>query len=491
MDSQPNRHEEKKDSGFKGYASRRFAVAAVLIVLVAWAFNSLPEYLMPGGQGVDRGAETVAETQRNAGDLQTADQMQSGPDTNPQNEEPKPSPVDQMTQHPAPAVGAPPGETDAHSPDVTAGDGETSEEDASQPHEVMPAEKDLHEEIDAHPSVVTAGTGGTSGEGASQPPEVMPAEKNLHEAESMGDQEVIVSAKTAAEDHASPSNSEPVVTKESQSPDSPQEQHEQPAPKAAAPAPAHVELPTGVAFVDAVMEPLEYELNQRFWGWRPNDIINLTDNVNNYQLGVLEVTRRTVVQLAERISRTGSTDAFNPNLENAMNWLMVKGTRYWFPAPETKYKESLDELKIYREELVKGQASFYTRTDNLIPLLAAFEDLLGSCDENLVKQENEDGSEVSLFQADDYFFYAKGIAGAMAVILEAIHHDFRVTLEGRNGSELLHHALESCKMAASIDPLLIFDADLDGSFANHRANMAAPISHARFYLGQLIKTLST
>ena len=28
-------------------------------------------------------------------------------------------------------------------------------------------------------------------------------------------------------------------------------------------------------------------------------------------------------------------------------------------------------------------------------------------------------------------------------------------------------------------------------FANHRANMAAPISHARFYLGLLIKALST
>ena len=30
-----------------------------------------------------------------------------------------------------------------------------------------------------------------------------------------------------------------------------------------------------------------------------------------------------------------------------------------------------------------------------------------------------------------------------------------------------------------------------GIVANHRANIAAPISHARFYLGQLIKTLST
>ena len=239
------------------------------------------------------------------------------------------------------------------------------------------------------------------------------------------------------------------------------------------------------------MQPIDYELNHRLWGWRPNDIVNVTDNINNYQLGVLEVTRRTVVQLTQRISRTGSTDAFNSHLENAMNWLMVKSDRYWFPAPESKYKESLSELEDYRQMLLSEKGSFYIRTDNLIPLLTAFEDLLGSCDENLVKAKEDDGTKVSLFKADDYFYYAKGVASAMLVILEAVHHDFLPTLESRNGSELLHHAIASCKTADQMDPLIIMNTDLDGFFANHRANMAAPISHARFYISQLIKTLST
>lgn len=250
-------------------------------------------------------------------------------------------------------------------------------------------------------------------------------------------------------------------------------------------------LPVGVAFVQAVIEPMDYELNKRFWGWRPNDILNFTDNINQFQLGVLEVTRRTAVQLAERISRTGSTDAFNRHLENTMNWLMIKADSYWFPTPESKYKESLKELEAYRDNLMAGKASFYTRTDNLIPLLAAFEDLLGSCDENLVKEKEEGGDEVSVFKADDYFYYAKGIASALATILEATQHDFSAVLENRNGAELLHHAIASCRRAASLEPWFITDGKLDGILANHRANMAAPISHARFYLGQLIKTLST
>jgi hypothetical protein len=149
---------------------------------------------------------------------------------------------------------------------------------------------------------------------------------------------------------------------------------------------APVEPPKkGVTFMEACMKPLDYELNERFWGWRPNDILDFTDNVNSFQLGVLEVTRRTSIILAERISRTGSTDSFDPNLQNAMNWFMIKADRYWFPSPEGKFKDGLEEMRTYTENLKIGSAHFYSRTVNLIPLLVAYEDLLGSCDDNLVK----------------------------------------------------------------------------------------------------------
>jgi hypothetical protein len=247
----------------------------------------------------------------------------------------------------------------------------------------------------------------------------------------------------------------------------------------------------GMAFVNAVKKPMDYELNHRFYGWRPNDIINFTDNVNNFQLGVLEVTRRTAVILAERISRTGSTAAFDNNLENAMNWFMIKPDRYWFPSAESKYRAGLEELEIYFNKLRDGRAVFYTRTDNLIPLLSAYEDLLGSCDENLVKKKEEDGKPVSTFKADDYFFYAQGVASAMMTILKAIEQDFNVMVSREGGLEVLRHAIESCHHAVEIDPWLILNSGPSSIFANHRSNMAAPISHARFYLGVLIKALST
>ena len=254
---------------------------------------------------------------------------------------------------------------------------------------------------------------------------------------------------------------------------------------------AEKDRPKGVAFVEATIKPLSDELHDRFWGWRPNDILNFTDNINNFQLGVLEVTRRTVVILTERISRTGSTAAFDKNLERAMNWLMIKSDRYWFPSPESKYSAALSELEIYKEKLEKGEANFYTRTDNLIPLLMAYEDLLGSCDENLVKYKEDDGTPVSHFKSDDYFYYAMGVASAMYTILKAIMEDFDTVIESRRGLEVLHNAIESSQHAIEIKPWVITNANLSGVLANHRANMAARISHARFYIGVLIKTLST
>nr|WP_319393244.1 DUF2333 family protein [uncultured Desulfobacter sp.] len=244
--------------------------------------------------------------------------------------------------------------------------------------------------------------------------------------------------------------------------------------------------PRGVAFVGACIQPLDYELNQRFLGWRPNDIIRIADNVKNLQLGVLEVTRRTAVALAENLSRTGSTDAYVPSLELAMNSFMIKPSELMFPSAEGKYQEGLDGWKNYQEMLQRGEARFYRRVDNLVPLLEAYESILGSCDENLVKKPGE----LSTFKADDTFYYAKGVAIAMGTILEAVALDFDDTIGPDQGMDVLHHTVEALHHASHMDPWIVLEGSPDGIFANHRANMAAPISHARFYLDVLSRSLT-
>ncbi len=247
----------------------------------------------------------------------------------------------------------------------------------------------------------------------------------------------------------------------------------------------------GVAFVSAVIKPLDFELKERYLGWRPNDVVEYTDNVNNIQLGILEATRRSATRLAERISRTGTTNVLDENLERAMNCFMIDPDSYLLPSAESKYEEGLKELRTYKKRLIAGDAEFYTRADNLIPLLVAFADLLGSCDDNLVKATEKDGTPVSTFAADDYFYYAKGVSMAILPVLQAVTEDFQETLVTRRAMDVLHHAIHACQEASEMDPLVVLEGDLDGIFANHRANMASHISHARFYLDVLAATLST
>ncbi|MEZ4524464.1 MAG: DUF2333 family protein [Desulfobacterales bacterium] len=237
----------------------------------------------------------------------------------------------------------------------------------------------------------------------------------------------------------------------------------------------------GLTFMEACMKPMNYEINERFWGWRPNDIIEYTDNVNNFQLGVLEVTRRTAVALAENISRTGSTDAYVPALELAMNWFMVKPSQYWFPSAESKYQEGLDEMKNYMNMLRRKEARFYRRVDNVVPLFRAYESILGSCDENMVKELGE----MSFFRSDDLFYYTKGVATAMGTILEAAAVEFHDLIASAQGTDLMHHAIVSLEHASHMDPWIVLESKPDSLLANHRANMAAPISHARFYISVL------
>jgi hypothetical protein len=167
----------------------------------------------------------------------------------------------------------------------------------------------------------------------------------------------------------------------------------------------------GVATVMATIEVMDYELHKRFWGWHPNDLLRLTDNVENYQLGVLDVVRWTSIMLAEKLSRFGGSDKFDHHLENAMNWFMITPKRYWLPSPEGKYDAGLKEMHHYIEMLEKGESRFYARADHLVPLLASYENLLGSCHHHLIKEKEDDGT---MAESRRLFLLFQGLGGCDA-----------------------------------------------------------------------------
>ncbi|MDI6852225.1 MAG: DUF2333 family protein [Deltaproteobacteria bacterium] len=276
-----------------------------------------------------------------------------------------------------------------------------------------------------------------------------------------------------------------------------------PAPGEHAPAPLQPPPPPAVpkaavkgsAFTHALAGIIDDQVNNRLFGWRPNTIIfgksGLTDNVNNLQLGVLEVARRTIVVLNENMTRFAITEAYNPRVNEAMNFLMVSPDKYWFPSASGKYREAIADLRQYSDDLASGRARFYSRVDNLIALLANYKDILGSSYHNLVKDVEADGSPVSYFRCDDYFYFSKGVAIGMTHMLEAVREDFDQELARKNTHKLLEDAIHALHEASQLSPWLVTNGAKDGILANHRANMSTYIGEAEHVVAIMQTVLAT
>jgi hypothetical protein len=251
----------------------------------------------------------------------------------------------------------------------------------------------------------------------------------------------------------------------------------------------------GEVFTLALIKIVDDQVNKPWFGWRPNTVLfgkmGLTDNVNNLQLGVLEVARRTVVVLNEHMTRFATTEAYNPRVNEAMNFIMVSPDKYWFPSASGKYREAAQNLEQYIEGLKAGRARFYSRVDYLIALLSNYKDLLGSSFHNLLKDTEADGRPVSWSMVDDYFYYSQGIALAMAEMLEAVTKEFHQELQKKNSHKLLEDAIHALHAASHLHPWVVTNGAKDGVLANHRANMSTYIGEAEHVISTMTSQLAT
>ncbi len=259
--------------------------------------------------------------------------------------------------------------------------------------------------------------------------------------------------------------------------------------------PPRVEPVKGEIFTRALIKIMDDQVNQTIFGWRPNSIIfgkfGLTDNVNNVQLGVLGVVIRTVLVLNENMTRFAITEAYDPHINEARDFFMVSPDKYWFPSASGKYREAIGDLEKYIDSLRKGRSRFYTRVDNLIALFAAYKDLLGSSYHNLLKDTEADGSPVSWWMVDDYFYFSRGLALGMSQMLEAVKEEFRPELQKKGSHKLLEDAIHALHTASLLSPWLVTNGAKDGILANHRANMSTYIGEAEHVIATLQTVLAT
>jgi len=269
--------------------------------------------------------------------------------------------------------------------------------------------------------------------------------------------------------------------------------------------------PAGVLFAQTAGVLIEHELYGH-GGWTPNDL-PLTptwslDNKPNFQLGVLETVRYTTRVLRDSLSRQRTTDAIDPDCDNAFTSLSNDPYKWVFPSAESRYAKGADHLKNYCQRLKYGTANFYPRSDNLMQLLEQYVSLLGGVNTRLLNasrtlwpgadnattfaaglEKNPSFQKIPWRKIDDNFYYAQGMGYALLHLFKAIRIDFAPVLKDKN-AELIVDEIIASLSETYFEPLVVTNGGKDGILANHSNNLRVFLDDARQKTNSLITMLS-
>ncbi len=243
----------------------------------------------------------------------------------------------------------------------------------------------------------------------------------------------------------------------------------------------------GEIYATTMAEIVDHELHSGF-GWRPNDLFVwgptlMADNNASRQIGIIMAMRETSRVFKDDLTKISSNE-YDPNLVIADTDLRNDAERWILPAPESKYEDAVQHLRLYVAGLhANPQTSreLNQRNVELVTLFEAWGDLLGDAHAMLYMQTNPDGGPVRAWQDDDYFYHAQGYAHVMYYMLIAVKREYHQTQAVKPVIEqLMDETLTPVlQRAATMKPLIVLDGSETGIFANHRHNLDAYVSEAR------------
>ena len=228
---------------------------------------------------------------------------------------------------------------------------------------------------------------------------------------------------------------------------------------------------------------MDRELNG-FFGWRPNDFFLWgpwlwADNNAHRQLGIIHAMRETTRVLRDNLTKV-TAEVYDPNILNAETMFRNDASRWVLPSAESRFKKGSEALKKYVAGLkTEPQASrpLNKRNIELIRLFDAWSDILGDAHANLYREHEADGSRVSMWDTDDYFYEAQGSAHVMYYVLKAVEREYG---EGMKPTvrNLLEDVLEALHSAGTLKPFVVLDGCMSCLRANHRSNLDALVAEA-------------
>lgn len=225
----------------------------------------------------------------------------------------------------------------------------------------------------------------------------------------------------------------------------------------------------------------------------------LLDNMPNFQQGMLRAISRFSIEMMDMIGRTRGTAAIDPDLERAAGLLQFPGDvwfialdKSWLPVipADLQYRAAVRALHTYNERLATGAALFERRQDVLALTLAR----LGA-DLNaraaLLDRHVQQSRRIIDFQADDLFYFNKGMLYAYYMILRELGRDFENVLAMGNTASVWNQAMDSLRKASQLQPFIVLNAPGDDSiFANHLFVQGFYLKRALMQLDEVVRVVA-
>jgi hypothetical protein len=254
------------------------------------------------------------------------------------------------------------------------------------------------------------------------------------------------------------------------------------------------ELPLGYTYSSTLIQIAE-TLLRKPGGFLSNDVFPpsvMLDNIPNWELGALIALRDATTALRNNIARSQTQSQEDPDLAKGEPFLYFDYKSWQLPSSESEYEKGIESLKGYRERVMKREANFYARADNLRQYLEVLEKRLGDYSNRLsastadpipggAGDERRQGlvARTPWLKIDDRFFEARGYTWAAMHVLKAIEFDFRDILGNKTALVSLQQVIRELENSQDsyLSPVILNGSGF-GLFANYSLTLANYIARA-------------
>jgi hypothetical protein len=220
------------------------------------------------------------------------------------------------------------------------------------------------------------------------------------------------------------------------------------------------------------------------------------DNMPNFQHGIQQALARFAIEMADQIGRSRGSSSADPDLTNARSLLNYEPDKWYVSSAslaansETQYTDAMVRLTRYNDRLAKGRAVFEPRSDNLISTLDRIGKDLGAASNAIDQEIDLYAGDWYDLNADNVFYYNKGLLYANALLLRDLGADFKNVLDERGAGNVWKRMVDSMMEGATLHPLVVINGSPNAMVEpNHLASQGFYLLRARTQLEELTDIL--